>query len=168
MPTAGTDDPGSAGNTGAGASGALLTDAQIAAIMALVHNTEIDQARLALAKSKDPQVLSFASLMLTEHNQAKQQESTLGMSTAASPTQQMLAARGQETTASLQDKSGKEFDRAYLQAQVDQHQQALDSIDRQLLPAAKNPQLRAHLQQIRPGIEQHLRTAREARQAVED
>ena len=90
----------------------------------------------------------------------------MGMSSAASPMLQMLSSQTRQTTATLRDKTGKDFDRAYLQSQIEQHQKVLDTIDRQLMPNAKNPQLRSHLQSMRPTIEQHLQTAKEAQQAL--
>lgn len=165
MPTAGTDEPGMGDDvTTPGAT--VLSDGQIAAIMDTVHSSEIEQAQLAQTKSTDPHVLSFASMMISHHSQARQQEQAMGLSTAASPMLQTLSSQGRQTMATLRDKSGKDFDRAYLQAQVEQHQKVLDTIDRQLMPSAKNPQLRSHLQSMRPTIEQHLKTARQAQEAL--
>ena len=167
MPAAGTDEPGMGDDiTTPGVAAPALSDSQIAGITSAVHSSEIEQAQLAQTKSKDPHVLSFASMMINHHTQAKQQEQAMGMSTAASPVLQTLSSQGRQTMATLQDKTGKDFDRAYLQAQIEQHQTVLDTIDRQLLPSAKNPQLRSHLQGMRPTIEQHLKAAKDAQQAL--
>jgi len=167
QPASGTDEPGMGDDvTTPGAATSPLSDGQIAAITDAVHASEIEQAQLAQSKSKDPHVLSFASMMINHHTQARQREQALGMSTAASPMLQTLSSQARQTTATLRDKSGKDFDRAYLQAQVEQHQKVLDTIDRQLMPNAKNPQLRSHLQSMRPTIQQHLQAARDAQQAL--
>jgi putative membrane protein len=166
MPTAGTDEPGMGDDVTTPGSGTPLSDAQIAGITDAVHSSEIEQAQLAQTKSKDPHVLSFASMMINHHSQARQREQALGLSSAASPMLQTLSSQARQTTATLRDKTGKDFDRAYLQSQIEQHQKVLNTIDQQLMPSAKNPQLRSHLQSMRPTIEQHLQAARDAQQAM--
>jgi hypothetical protein len=56
--------------------------------------------------------------------------------------------------------------RSDLQGQIEQHQKVLETLEQQLLPSARNPQLRAHLQSMRPIIQQHLEAARDAQQAL--
>lgn len=131
-----------------------------------VNNAEIQQAELAQSKSKDPHVLSFASMMIAHHSEAKQQQSALGLGTAGSSALQQLSSEGQRTLATLRDKNGKDFDRAYMQAQIDQHQKVLDMLDRQLLPNADNPQFRSHLMKLKPTVQRHLESGREAMSAI--
>jgi putative membrane protein len=166
MPTAGTDEQPGMGDDITTSGASPLSDAQIAGITDAVHSSEIEQAQLAQSKSKDPHVLSFASMMINHHSQARQREQAMGVSSAASPMLQTLSSQARQTTATLRDKTGKDFDRAYLQSQIEQHQKVLDTIDRQLMPNAKNPQLRSHLQSMRPTIEQHLQAAKDAQQAL--
>lgn len=166
MPMAGTDEPGMGDDITSPGATAALSDAQIAGITDAVHSSEIEQAQMAQSRSKDPHVLNLASMMLNHHTQARQREQAMGMSTAASPMLQTMSSQSRQTLATLKDKSGKDFDRAYIQAQIEQHQKALDTVDRQLLPNAKNPQLRSHLQSMRPTLQQHLEAAREAQQAM--
>jgi putative membrane protein len=166
QPASGTDEPGMGDDITTPGAATPLSDAQIAGITDAVHSSEIEQAQLAQSKSKDAHVLSFAQMMINHHGQAKQREQAMGMSSAASPMLQTLSSQARQTTATLRDKTGKDFDRAYLQSQIDQHQKVLDTIDRQLMPNAKNPQLRSHLQSMRPTIEQHLQAAKDAQQAL--
>jgi putative membrane protein len=162
---AGTDEPGADDSIG-GAPPPALSDAQIAAITELVASTETEQAQLAQSKSKDPRVLGFARMMIEHHGQSRQRQSALGLSTAGSPMFQTLSQQGRQTVATLTDKQGKDFDRAYLQEQIEQHQRVLDALDQRLLPSARDPQLRAHLQSMRPIIQQHLQAARDAQHAL--
>lgn len=166
MPTAGRDESDTAGGMQGEQAGMALSDAQIAAITQLVHDSEIEQAQLAQSKSKNPAVLNFASLMIRHHTQARQQQSGLGLSSAPSSMSRMMSEQGRQTLATLRDKSGSDFDRAYLQSQIEQHQKVLDSIDQQFLPNAKSPELREHLQELRPQLQQHLEAARDAQRAL--
>jgi putative membrane protein len=165
MPTGGRDEPGT-NDTGSHPSGGALSDGQVAAIADLVNSSEIEQAQLAQTRSKNPEVLRFAAMMISHHGQARQQQAALGVSSVASPMLLSLSEQGRQTLATLKSKEGQDFDRAYLQAQVEQHQKALDMMDRQLLPSAEKSELRAQLQKMRPVVEQHLTAARQALQSL--
>jgi putative membrane protein len=158
--------PNSSSGSGMSASGAL-TDEQIAAITDKANTAEIDQAKLAQSKATDERVRSFAAMMITHHGQAKQKQSSLKLGTEESPQSRQLAQDASQTLQTLQDKSGRDFDRAYIEAQVEEHQKVLDTLNRELLPNAKNPDLKAYLQTIKPTIEQHLTQAQQYQQALQ-
>jgi putative membrane protein len=143
-----------------------LSDQQIAAVTDAVNTAEIEQAQLAQSKSTNDKVQSFAGMMIEHHGQAKRKQATLGIAEAESPLSLKLAADTHTTMEQLKQKSGAEFDRAYLQAQVDGHRKVLDAIDKQLLPDAKNPQLKAYLEELRPQVAEHLQRATAAKDAV--
>lgn len=167
MPVSGRDE-GNVGSEGSRNNAAMpMTDAQIAGVIDFANNAEIQQAQLAQSKSKDAHVASFASMMIEQHSKAKQEMTALGLSSAGSSVLQTMSGEGQRTMATLRDKSGRDFDRAYLQAQVEQHQKLLDTIDRQLMPNAKNTGLRSQLSSLRPTVQQHLQHARDALRALE-
>jgi predicted outer membrane protein len=72
----------------------------------------------------------------------------------------------EDALASLETKSGKDFDQAYLQLQIDEHRQVLKKLDQELLPAARNPGLKAYLQEIKPKVESHLAQAERLQQEL--
>jgi putative membrane protein len=143
-----------------------LTDAQIAAVTDSVNTAEIEQARLAQSKSKNAQVQSFAAMMIEHHGEAKRKQTALNLGEAESAVSLRVAASTHITMEQLKQKEGSEFDQAYLQAQIDGHQKVLDAIDRELLPSAKDPALKAYLYEIRPKVEQHLEQAQQAKQTL--
>ena len=55
---------------------------------------------------------------------------------------------------------GKDFDKAYVDNEVTYHQVVLDSIDKTLIPSAKNADLKNLLNQVRPSIAAHLEHAK--------
>lgn len=167
MPVAGRDEPDMGPNASHDHHTAL-NDAQVAGVMEFVNNAEIQQAQLARSKSKNSQVVSVATMIMDHHTQAKQQQDGLRISSTSSPLLQKLSSEGQQTLAKLREETGQDFDRAYLQAQIDQHQAVLDTIDRQLLPSTKNAQLRSQVQNIKPTIVQHLQAARSALTAIDN
>ena len=137
-----------------------LTDAQIAAITDAANTAEIAQAKLAQAKSKDPEVKRFAAMMITHHGEAKQKQAKLGLKMAESGVSTAMQADADSTLNALKADNGKDFDQAYITAQVDGHQKVLDAINGKLLPNVKNADLKAYLEEIKPRVEEHLKRAK--------
>ena len=69
-------------------------------------------------------------------------------------------ARRSRTEASLKKLKGAEFDKAYVNHEVDYHQQVLDAIDKVLIPNAKNAELKGLIEKVRPAIATHLEHAK--------
>jgi putative membrane protein len=153
----GTADDSS--STGATTASTNLNDQQIAAITEGVNTSEIEQANLARSKSKNESVRSFASMMIEHHGQAKKQQSRMKVSEQPSPLAEQLESESRTTLEDLKQKSGPEFDRAYVQAQIDAHQKVLDTLERDLIPNAQDPELKSYLENLKPKVEQHLTQA---------
>jgi putative membrane protein len=71
-----------------------------------------------------------------------------------------LAKGGDDNWAALSKLTGAAFDRAYVDHEVAYHEQVLDAIDKVLLPNAKNPELKALIEKVRPVIASHLQHAK--------
>lgn len=139
---------------------AALSDAQIAGITDGANSAEIEQAKLARSKSKNQKVLQFASMMITHHGDAQKKQAKLNITSADSALAAQMTASANQVLTSLKDKSGMDFDRAYMRSQVDEHQTLLDTLNTRLLPSASSPELKAYLQDIKKSVEQHLEAAR--------
>jgi putative membrane protein len=144
-----------------------LSDEQIAAITDIANTGEIEQAKLARTKSKNQEVLKFSAMMIAHHGEAKQKQAKLKLTTAESATSTKLLEDGNRTLSALKDSKGADFDKRYMDAQVEGHQKVLDTINNELLPNAKSPELRAYLEEIKPKVEQHLVAARDAQQRLD-
>jgi putative membrane protein len=153
--------------TGAGAAGARLSDPQIALITESVNSAEIEQARLAQDRAKDERVRQFASMMTAHHSDARKKQSELKLDEAESPLSRQLVTESKATLEQLRTKVGADFDRAYMQAQVEAHQKALSTIQNDLRPNARHADLRAYLEELAPQVSQHLEQARATQQALE-
>lgn len=174
---AATSDPGSALGTSSGTGTTdtattpaaapapePLTDEQIALAVDLVNTGEIDQARVAQGKAKNARVKKFAQMMINHHTAAKQKQAKLltksNMKPAESPLSSQLTADASSTLSTLKS-TATDFDRVYIDSQVDAHQKALDALDSRLIPNAKNEEFRQLLQEQRGTVEAHLKEARE-------
>lgn len=144
-----------------------LNDQQIVEITDSVHDSEIELARLAQEKTDNQQVRQFAAMMISQHEQARQQEAAMSLGSAESPLSRKLQAKSEATLEELRTKQGADFDRAYLRSQVEGHQEVLDTIRNELRPNAQSSQLQVYLQQLEPKVAQHLEHARQAQQGLQ-
>lgn len=147
-----------------------LTDAQIAAITDAANKGEIEQSKLAVRKAKDPQVKAFAQMMIDHHGaeQKKEQQicTTLNVQPETTQTSTQLQTDSQNAISSLTSQTGADFDKAYIDLQVKEHRDVLDSIDNKLIPNAKNAQLKQALTEFRPKVQEHLQKAQEIQQKL--
>ena len=136
-----------------------ISDAQIAAIVVTANQVDIDAGQLAVSRSTNNKVKTFAQLMVTDHtgvNKAATELVTrLKVTPEASPTSEALKAGGDKNLAHLKTLKGAEFDRAYINHEYAYHQQVIDALDKTLIPGATNAELKALLIKVRPAFVAH-------------
>jgi putative membrane protein len=133
----------------------------------VANQTEIQQGQAAAKKASSQPVKQFANQLVKDHKAnsqklqqlAKQMGVTLADSGAKTTTESQSATMGE-----LAGKSGKEFDQAFIDAQIQAHEQNIDRIRNQLLPAVDRPELRDYLQQTASAMEGHLASAKQLKQ----
>ncbi len=143
-----------------------LTDAEIAAISKAANDGEIEHAKLAKTKAKDKKVKDFAAMMTKDHTDANKRQAALAKKAAIEPKESDLSKRLVEDAKTKGEAlknvaKGAEFDRAYIDGQVEAHTMVLDTLDKQMIPAAQNPELKAELEKVRGAVEMHLNQAKE-------
>ncbi|HTA92508.1 MAG TPA: DUF4142 domain-containing protein [Polyangiaceae bacterium] len=143
-----------------------LTDEQIAAVTDGANSAEIEQGKVARLKSKDREVQRFSAKMIAAHEEAKKNQDKLQLATAESALGNTIGTEAASTMNTLKSSEGASFDKAYIDAQVDEHQKLLDALNDKLIPNVKNPDLRAYLNQILPHVAQHLKEAQEIQRAL--
>ena len=141
------------------------SDPQIAGIVVTANQIDIDAGKLAQSKSKSKDVQAFAKQMVTDHAAVNKQAGALakklGVTPADSETSAALKKGAAENMASLKKLSGARFNKAYIDHEVDYHQQVLDAIDKVLIPSAQNAELKGLIEKVRPAIQAHLDHAKE-------
>jgi putative membrane protein len=68
--------------------------------------------------------------------------------------------------AQLQGVSGAEFDRAFVQHQIQLHESNIQKIQDQLLPQVQEPQIKAYLQKTLKEMQGHLATLEKTEQQL--
>ena len=145
-------------------------DAQIAHIVVTANQVDIDAGKVAEKKGSSADVKAFAKQMVTDHTAVNKQATDLakklGVKPEDNPTSQSLKKGGQDNVKKLNGLKGKEFDKAYIDQEVTYHQAVLDAIDKTLIPNAKNAELKALIEKVRPAIQGHLDHAKQIQSKV--
>ncbi len=114
---------------------------------------EIKAAKIAETNSKNPRIISFAKMMITDHTQAGDELEKIGINKRVTEGDTINAAH-QKLIANIATKTGADFDRAYIQMMVTDHQSAIKlfieatadkSIDIQNFAKKTLPALKMHL-----------------------
>ncbi|HET8933256.1 MAG TPA: DUF4142 domain-containing protein [Polyangiales bacterium] len=142
-----------------------LSDNQILGIMATVDAGEIEQARLAVQKANDSRVKQFATHMIEQHSDSTQKIQALasqhGLTPAASATSTTLKQKSEKMLSSLTNTASASFDATYMNSQIQQHQEVLDMLHAQLMPASRSDVVSAQLKAAHTMVQGHLNEARQ-------
>jgi putative membrane protein len=144
-------------------------DAQLAAIIQAINMSEMQAAQLAESRAMSPELRRFAKDMETQHRDMQSRANAVFSRSQMTPSENPVSARmksdAQSELSTLQSMRGKDFDRAYLESEVRDHNSALELIDR-MIADAKSPELKGELENMRPKVEAHLRKAEGMEQAL--
>jgi putative membrane protein len=142
------------------APGPGFTDGQIVEILTTINEGELDAAKMANKKAAQPEVKEFAKTMMAEHKKNKKDTKDLAkrlkIDIKKSDASKALKADAKNSNKSLKDAEKAGFDKAYIAQQMSMHEKALKTLDENLIPSAKNPDLKAHLERTRASVSTHL------------
>ena len=148
-----------------------INDAEIAAIVVTANQVDIDAGKLAVSRATHDKVKAFAQLMITDHSGVNQAATELVTKLKVTPQQnaisKALQADGDKNLAHLKTLTGAAFDQAYINQDYAYHQQVIDALDKTLIPAAANAELKALLIKVRPAFVAHRDHAKSLRSTSE-
>lgn len=137
-----------------------LSDPEIASVAVTANQIDINYAAIAKEKSKNADVLKFAETMTNDHKAVLAQAVALVTKLKVTPkdnaVSKKLSADAEKTKKELRAKSGKAFDKAYIDNEVAYHKAVIAAIEGLLVPQAKNAELKALLQKVVPAFKAHL------------
>ena len=136
-----------------------LDDATIFAIFDETNTTDVWAGRIAVKKAHSEDVRELGKMVATDHEGVQQAWRDLAKKLGiipAPPESDTRAEKLAKMVALLQSKSGAEFDKVYLQHEMEFHQSVIDAIKGTLLPAINNEQFRALVTEALPAFEMHL------------
>lgn len=151
-------------------SGGAPSDPQIAMIAVTADTVDINAGKLASEKSSSPRVKEFADLMVRDHTSVNEQATALAKKLNVTPeesaTSRSLASNGEKMLSKLKKLNGADFDKAYVDNEVNYHEQVLDAVDKILIPNAQNAQLKSLLESARPIFVSHLAHAKDLQSSL--
>lgn len=157
--------PGSPMRDVAGTEG---TDAEILSFVVAVDVNEILAAAGAQKKKISAPVIDYAKMLHTAHGENMAKTLQLGQSINVTPSDtkavDALKTKGAGELATLISLDGEEFEAGYVDAMIKGHIEVLAMFDNQLLTAAKNDKLKAHLTETRGHIAMHLEQAKKLKE----
>jgi putative membrane protein len=115
---------------------------------------EIAIAKLALQKTTNPQIKEFANMMITDHGSANAALAAIAK-TKNLTLPAAVSADVQKDIDNLSKKSGKAFDKAYVDAMYDGHKQAL-AMFKNAETMCADPDLKAFATKTEPVIQKHF------------
>jgi putative membrane protein len=138
---------------------ATWTDANIIALLDEVNAADSTAGAVAATKGTAAAVRDFGKRMMRDHHQLRAQGEALAKKlkiTPAAPSDDPVTPAGQKEMGTLNSTAkGKDFDRAYIDAEVDIHKAALD-IATKGAAQTQNAELKNLIQKAAPVIQGHL------------
>ncbi len=137
-----------------------LNDAEVASVAVTANQIDINYAAVAKAKSKNADILKFAATMSNDHKAVIAQAVALVTKLKVTPkdnaVSKKLMADAEVTKKALLSKSGKAFDKAYIDNEVAYHKAVIGAVEGLLIPSSKNAELKALLEKVVPALKVHL------------
>lgn len=125
---------------------------------------EVELAKIAQERASSPEVKQFAQRMEQDHSKANEQLRTLAQSKGVTmPGGPKL--KDNHEASKLSKLQGQDFDRAYMDYMVKDHEKDVKEFDK-MAQNAKDPDVKAFAQQTAPTLHEHLQLAQNADAAV--
>lgn len=133
-----------------------LDDGKILKVAHTAHEAAITQARIAERRSRDQRVRELAG-KIAKDNEAQdrraEQVARVGkLDPSDSSISNALEADSKQSVDQLVEKSGRDFDRAFVDGELDRQRELLKLIDYELMPAASSPEVKALVRSLRPNV----------------
>jgi len=147
------------------ATDSLEDDSEYLVDAAEVDLKEIELGKLAETKSTNADVKALAKMMIDAHTKASADTKALaakkGITLPAA-----LTDKGEDARKDLNDKTGKDFDKAYTDAMVDGHEKTIKEIEK-ASEKAKDPDVRMWAAKMLPELRKHLEHSKMAKEKVD-
>ena len=125
---------------------------------------EVQLGKLAQEKSSNAKVKDFASKMVTDHSKANDELKALAQSKGITLTG-TLNDEHQKHIKDLNEKTGADFDKAYMKLMVDDHKDDIDKFQK-CSKDSKDADVKAFATKTIPVLQKHLAEAKTLKAAV--
>jgi putative membrane protein len=133
------------------------SDQQFLQTAASANSAEIQMGKIAQQNSSDPRIRQIGSDLVKDHTKANQELQHLAASKGLSLTFQPTSGQQREIQ-SLQQKRGDDFNKAFLNRNVKDHQKTIALFQKQS-QKGQDPDVKAWANKMLPGLNEHLNMA---------
>jgi putative membrane protein len=139
------------------------TDANVVDVLEAANQGEVEYSRIGAEKATSPSVKAFAQKMVKDHSAmldgVKGLATKLNVTPAPNDKANDLQKETQKDVTDLVAKTGKDFDKEFMEEQVDMHQETLDLLN-DLDSRTTNVDLKAAIAEAKPKVQAHLDEAK--------
>jgi putative membrane protein len=169
--TLATTPPATAATPATGDVANTWTDANVVDVLTVANQGEVDYSQVGVDKATNPSVKQFAQMMVKDHGDmltsVKNLSTKLNVTPAANDKVNDLQKENQKDITDLNGKTvGKDFDKEFMEEQVDMHQETLDLLN-DLDSKTTNADLKAAIAEARPKVQAHLDQAKSIKDKVD-
>lgn len=148
-----------------------LNDAQIAHIVVVANQIDVNYGKIALEKATNPEARQYAETMIKDHEAIIKTASDLAQKLGVTPedneVSQSLLSGETETSAKLKEAAGSAFDKAYIDNEVAYHEAVINAVKTLLIPQTQNEELKQALVSVSPLLDHHLEMAKMAQSKIQ-
>jgi putative membrane protein len=169
--TLATTPPATAATPATGDVANTWTDANVVDVLTVANQGEVEYSQVGVDKATNPSVKQFAQMMVKDHGDmltsVKNLSTKLNVTPAANDKVNDLQKENQKDITDLNGKTvGKDFDKEFMEEQVDMHQETLDLLN-DLDSKTTNADLKAAIAEARPKVQAHLDQAKSIKDKVD-
>jgi putative membrane protein len=144
--------------------GSVTPDGEAIGAFIAASQHEIQHGRIAMQNGSTQIVRDLGRSISRDHDdfvtRARELGKRLGILTAAHANDTSFSGH-HGVMSELRGKTGTDFDRVYLQHEVDYHRWLINAVNNTMLPKASNTEVRTFLQQAVPTFEAHMKAAQD-------
>jgi len=140
-----------------------LDDATIVAIFDAANTSDIETGELAAKMGSTKTIRDFGAMLARDHKNVRQQGRDLAKKLGVTPTPPKDDDSAKQHAAimkQLRGLSGAEFDKAFLENEVGYHDAVIAAVQKTLLPAIQNAELKDLVTKVAPAFVAHRDAAK--------
>ena len=151
----GGEGPVTAADSAAQPRKAVMSEAEAIGVLRAIGEAEVSMSRTAPEISQNDAVLSYARVLIADHQGIAELLKTPPQESGMSNT---IRAAGDSIARAFMSMEGG-FNNTFIEEQIKAHQHALQVMDTAIIPSVRDSATRDLMQQIRPTIAAHLQRA---------
>jgi putative membrane protein len=146
------------------------SDGNVVDVLTVANQGEVDYSQIAVDKATNASVKEFARLMVKDHGamieSVKGLASRLNVTPMSNEKVSDLKEENQKDINDLNAKTGADFDKEFMDEQIDMHQETLDLLN-DLDGRTTNADLKAAIAEAKPKVQAHLDRAKAIKDQID-